>query len=69
MSAVVIAEGVLEGMQLLSSLLQSASQVSNAITTAQSTGKPLDWTSILGEENTAETKLLAAIAAAKAAGK
>lgn len=69
MSAAVIVTGVLEGLQLLDTLLASASQVSSAIQTAQSTGQPLDWTSILGAEASAEANVLAAIATAKASGK
>ena len=64
MSAAVIVDGVLEGLQLLDTLLASASQVSSAIKTAQSTGQPLDWTGILGAEATAEANVLAAIAQA-----
>lgn len=69
MSAVAIVGGVLEGLQLLQSLSSTISSVSTAIQTAQSTGQPVDWTGILGAENTAEASVLAAIAAAKAAGK
>lgn len=69
MSAALIVSGALEGLQLLDSLIQSASTVSTAIQTAQSTGQPVDWTGILGAESTAEANVLAAIAAAKAAGK
>jgi hypothetical protein len=68
MSAVAIVGGVLEGIQLLDSLIQSASTVSAAVKTAQTTGQPVDWTTILGDEGTAEASVLAAIAAAKAAG-
>lgn len=64
MSAAVIVSGVLEGLQLLDSLIASASQVSSAIQAAQKTGQPLDWTGILGAEATAEASVLAAIAAA-----
>lgn len=69
MSTVAIVSGVLEGLQLLDQLLQAAGTVSSAIQTAQTTGQPVDWTSILGAEATAEANVLAAIAAAKAAGK
>lgn len=69
MSVPVIVDGVLEGLQLLNSLIQSASQVSAAIQTAQTSGQPVDWTGILGAEATAEANVLAAIATAKAAGK
>lgn len=68
MGAAVIVSGVLEGLQLLDSLLASASTVSTAIQAAQASGAPLDWTSILSGEANAETAVLAAIAAAKAAG-
>lgn len=69
MSTVAIVSGVLEGLQLLDSLLAAAQTVSSAVQTAQSTGQPLDWTTILAEESNAEAALLAAIVAAKAAGK
>lgn len=69
MSSVAVVSGVLEGLQLLDSLIQSAGTVSAAIQTAQTTGQPVDWTSILGAEATAEANVLASIAAAKAAGK
>jgi hypothetical protein len=69
MSAAIIVSGVLEGLQLLDSLIQSASTVSTAIQAAQASGQPVDWTGILGAEATAESNVLAAIAAAKASGK
>jgi hypothetical protein len=69
MSAAVIVSGVLEGLQLLDSLIQSASTVSTAIQTAQSSGQPVNWTTILGAEATAEASVLAAIQNAKLAGK
>jgi hypothetical protein len=69
MSTVAIVSGVLEGLQLLDSLIQSAGQVSAAITTAQASGQPVDWTGILGAEASAEAAVLAAIAKAKASGK
>lgn len=69
MSAVTIVSGVLEGLQLLDQLIQAASTVSTAIQTAQSSGQPVNWTTILGAEATAEANVLAAIAAAKALGK
>ena len=69
MSSVAIVSGLLEGLQLLDSLIQSASTVSAAIQTAQASGQPVDWTSILGAEASAEANVLAAIAAAKNAGK
>jgi hypothetical protein len=69
MSAVTIVTGVLEGLQLLDQLIQACGAVSTAIQTAQSSGQPLNWTTILGAEASAEAKVLAAIAAAKAAGK
>jgi hypothetical protein len=68
MSAVIV-EGVLEGVQLLDSLIQAASTVSTAVKAAQTTGQPVDWTTILGDEGTAEQAVLASIAAAKAAGR
>ena len=67
MSAAVIVNGVLEGLQLLDTLLSSASQVSSAIQVAQKTGQPLDWSGILGAEATAEANVLAAIATASVA--
>jgi hypothetical protein len=69
MGAIAIVAGALEGLQLIQQASTTISQVSTAIQTAQNTGQPVDWTGILGAENTAETNLLAAIAAAKAAGK
>lgn len=69
MNAAVIVSGVVEGLQLLDQLLQAAGTVSTAIQTAQASGQPVDWTSILGAEATAEANVLAAIAAAKAQGK
>jgi hypothetical protein len=69
MSAVAIVSGVVEGLQLLDQLIQAAGTVSTAIQLAQSTGQPVNWTTILGAEATAEANVLAAISAAKAAGK
>jgi hypothetical protein len=69
MSATVIVAGVLEGLNLLDNLIQSAGTVSAAIKTAQTTGAPMDWASILGAEASAEAQVLAAIAAAKAANR
>jgi hypothetical protein len=69
MSASVVVAGVLEGLQLLDNLIAAASTVSSAVQTAQSTGQPLDLTAVLSDEATAENAVLAAIAAAKAAGK
>lgn len=60
---------VLEGIDLLDNLIQAASAVSTQIQAAKATGQPLDWTTITGAEATAENAVLAAIAAAKAAGK
>lgn len=68
MSAVAIVGGVVEGLQLLDSLIQAASTVSAAVQAAQTTGQPVDWSAILGAEATAEQAVLAAIATAKAAG-
>jgi hypothetical protein len=69
MSAVAIVSGVVEGLQLIDSLIQAASQVSTAVQSAQASGQPVDFTSILGTEAAAEQSVLDAIAAAKAAGK
>lgn len=65
MSAAVIVTGVVEGLQLLDNLIQAASQVSNAIQTAQSTGQPLVLSNILTAEAQAENAVIAAIAAAQ----
>ncbi len=69
MSTVAIVEGVVEGLQLMNNLAQASATVSAAVLQAQQTGKPVDWTNILGDEETAEASVLAAIAAAKAAGR
>jgi hypothetical protein len=69
MSAIAIVAGVAEGLQLLQTLSQTVSAVSAAIQTAQSTGKPVDWSSIDTAEGTAELNLLTAISNARAAGK
>lgn len=69
MSAAVIVSGVLEGLQLINSLLTAASSASAAIQAAQASGKPVDFTGILGAIDTDESAVLAAIAIAKAAGK
>lgn len=69
MAAVTIVEGALEGLQLLSNLLAAANTVNAAILEAQTSGKPVDWTSILGDEGTAEAAVLAAIETAKAQGR
>jgi uncharacterized membrane protein len=63
MSAVAIVTGVTEGLQLLSTLLSSASQVSTAIQTAQSTGQPVNLAPIQAQVVAAENAFLAAIAA------
>jgi len=69
MSAAVIVEGVAEGLELLDNLVQAASSVSTAVKAAQASGTPLDWTTVLSAEATAENAVLAAIAQQKAAGK
>lgn len=69
MSAVMIVEGVSEGLVLLNNLVQAAYSVNAAIQTSQSTGTPLDLTTILSAEAQAELNVLAAITAAKAAGR
>jgi hypothetical protein len=68
MSAAVIVAGVAEGLQLLDNLISAAASVSSAITQAQSSGTPLDLSTVLSDEAQAENAVLAAIAAAKAAG-
>lgn len=69
MSTVAIVNGVLEGLELANNLAQAAAQVSAAVLQAQQTGKPVDFTQILGAVDTAEARVLASIAAAKAAGR
>jgi hypothetical protein len=69
MSAVAIVEGVAEGLQLLDNLIQAASSVSSAVNAAQASGTPLDLSTVLTQEAQAENAVLAAIAAAQAAGK
>ena len=69
MSAIAIVDGVLEGLQLITNFAQAAATVSAAVQKAQETGQPVDWAPILGDEETAEARVLAAIAVAKAAGK
>lgn len=69
MSAAVIVSGVLEGLQLIDSLLTAASSASTAIQAAQASGKPVDFTGILGAIDTDEAAVLSAIAVAKASGK
>ena len=69
MSALTIVDGLLEGLQLVSALTEAAQKVSAAITAAQQANQPVDFTGILGDINTDEASVLAAIAAAKAAGK
>lgn len=69
MSAIAIVDGVLEGLQLIQSLTAAAANASAAIATAQSTGKPVDFSGILGDINTDEALVLAAIEMAKKAGK
>jgi hypothetical protein len=69
MSAVVIVDGVVEGLQLIQALALMMQQASAAITTAQATGQPVDFTSVLGQEGTAEAAVIVAITAAQAAGK
>lgn len=69
MAAVAIVSGVLEGIQLVEALATMLQQASAAISTAQANGTPVDFTTILGEEGTAEAAVTAAIAQAAAAGK
>lgn len=68
MSTVAIVSGVLEGLQLAQSLAAALQSVQGAVLTAQTTGKPVDFTGILAAIDTDEAALLAAIAAAKARG-
>ena len=69
MSAIAIVGGALEGIQLIEELASMLQQASAAVSAAQAAGTPVDFSGILGEEETAEAAVLAAIAAAKAAGK
>lgn len=69
MSATVIVSGLLEGLQLIANLSDALSAASKAVQVAQTTGQPVDFTGILGSIETHEASVLAAIAAAKAAGK
>lgn len=69
MSTVAIVDGVLEGLQLLTNLAAAQATVSAAVLQAQQTGKPVDWSGILGDEETAESRVLASIDAARAAGR
>jgi hypothetical protein len=69
MSAAVIVSGVLEGLQLIDSLLSAAASASSAIQVAQASGKPVDFTGILGAIDTDEAAVLAAIATAKSVGR
>ena len=65
--------GVSVAVDLLVALLNNAQQISELIQTAQANGQteltPDQWSTIIGADNSAESALLAAIAAAKAAGK
>jgi hypothetical protein len=60
-------------IDLLVALLQNASQISQLIQTAQAAGQTNltaeQWAVIVGNDDSAEAALAAAIAAAKAAGK
>lgn len=67
MSATVIVSGVLEGLQLITAFSQAAANASAAISQAQATGQPVDFSGILGEISTDEAAVLSAIAVAKAA--
>jgi hypothetical protein len=69
MSTVAVVNGVLEGLELANNLAQAAAAVSAAVLQAQKSGQPVDFTQILGAVDTAETRVLASIAAAKAAGR
>lgn len=69
MSTIAIVEGVLEGLELANNLAQAAATVSAAVLQAQQTGKPVDWTNILGDADTAESRVLVSIETAKAAGR
>lgn len=69
MSAVAIVGGALEGLQLIESLAQMLQEASAAVAAAQAAGTPVDFSGILGEFETSEAAVLAAIASAKAAGK
>lgn len=69
MSAAVIVTGVVEGLQLVENLATMLAKASAAITAAQASGQPVDFTGILGDIDTDEQAVLASIATAKAAGK
>jgi hypothetical protein len=69
MAAIAIVSGALEGLQLIEQASATITAVTQAVQAAQASGQPVDWSGILGAESTAEANLLAAIAAAKAAGK
>jgi len=69
MSALPVIVDIAEGLELLDNLISAASQVSSAVQAAQATGSPVDLTTVLGAEASAENNVLAAISAAKAAGR
>lgn len=60
-------------VDLLVALLSNATQISQLIAEAQASGQttltPDQWSKITGADDSAETALLSAIAAAKAAGR
>ena len=61
MSAVVIVQGVLEGLELVETLIANAAQVSSAIRTAQASGQPVQLSSVIASVTAAENAALAAI--------
>jgi hypothetical protein len=67
MSAVITT--LAEGLELLDNLISAAASVSSAVKTAQETGTPLDLSTVLNDEATAENAVLAAIASAQLAGR
>jgi hypothetical protein len=64
---------VTAAVDLLVALLSNASKISQIIQAAQAAGQttltPEQWQSIVGDDDSAEAALAAAIAAARAAGK
>lgn len=69
MSAAVIVDGLLEGLELVTNLAQAQGAVSSAIQQAQASGTPFDLSAVIAAEQNAENKVLAAIADAKARGR
>lgn len=68
-TVVAVVGGLVEGLQLITSLSSALASVSQAVASAQANGTPVDFTGIVGEIDTDEAQVLAAIAAAKALGR